>query len=1484
MPYDLQAFYLSIHILSPLECLNCQYLIKGILAKLLEMKFECLLILVFACNIVFAQENMNALLMQEIKKCNIEEVKEIIQKGGNVNAKDKNGATPLMLAIDHCDLEMVKYLVDKGADTHAKGLIYWDSIYAVKGYIRHNINNYDPFGNLSSVAVARNKMDVLQYLIDSCGVTMEDRSFAPGEEDVMVEATAFHWAAYLGNERFLKYLALAGADINATTSGGMNALHLANFSLDTGIVKLLVNMGVSLNSQETDGFTPLMIAAFLGNTEIVQILLESGADIDLKDKNNQTAADIAKSKGDMFIFDLLKKNETQKRRPPASDVLTVVQSGHKTWTSCVKFSKDGKYLFSGGWDKNIILWEVSTALEIRTFKGLPTQVNDITLSPDGKLVVGCSLAIRNNQITGEDENSILNQNIIAWNVSSGSQVMFYKGISWPTSVVFSPDQKYIVGSGPSDLVVWETSTGQIIANMDISLGFVSKTKFSADGKKIIMVEGERIKILDFDKLCNGKVTLVFEVTSVVPGSPAEKAGLKLGDKITKVDNVCFTNPDDLYSQYKEENKKYIFTIERDNAVRDIPIFKTGATFGIRYTSEYVNDTVQADVAFADSVYCFDMNPNDQTLITGHENGAIKLWGIQTGEFISIIGQMDDAISSVACSPNGKYIAVGSRKKLTLEFGIIIWDIEKKTKIFSTEIITFTATSDFTFDSKFFVCSGDFNPGLWEMETCKKVKSFMGNSLFVNCAAFSPDNNSFVSSVMGIVLSWSLATGSMEDLCGGYSLNTTLVHEESGQYIVSGNDEGNVIVWDQKNSEIAHILITHKSGLFYADFDPKHKIMVTMHKDDEIDQVILWNIENNKKIRSYKGNINKQLTINQITNKLCWTIGQKKIDLIKAKKHFAFSFETDYFFDFGALAFSLDGKYKALCADSEDFANYDVDIWDLQTGEIVSRLAYHNDYVSTICFSPDNKTVATGSWDNTIKIWDFRTGKLLYTLDGHKYRMRSVRFNYNGKYLISTSYDNTVKIWDMEKVQDLCTFVVGEHGKYLIYNNDGYYWSNKESLSLVHFVKGDKSYSFDQFDLRLNRPDLILHNLPNANQDLIDLYYKAYNKRLQKMKFTEKMLSKDFHVPDLKIDSHVPASLDKNKLDVLVKVADTMSTIDRLNIFVNDVPIYGIKGIDLRPKNTQQHEQTLEIELAPGENKIQVSVLNQAGAESLKETVYVTCTAPARKPDLYLIGIGSGQFRNTAMNLDFPAKDVRDFAGFFQKNESHYANIFVDTLLNCDLTQSKLTALKAKLLHSKVDDHVILYVAGHGILNDSLDYYLPTYETDFKAPSHEAIPYEALEDLLDAIPARQKLLLVDACHAGELDKENVTLAKEQQTIHGTIKFRTVGPNVVHKKIGLENSFELMKELFVDLRRGTGATVIAGAGGVQAALEGGQWNNSVFMYALLSGLRDKKADTNKDGAIMVSELQAFLGQEVERLTNGAQRPTSRLENITNDWRIW
>jgi len=139
------------------------------------------------------------------------------------------------------------------------------------------------------------------------------------------------------------------------------------------------------------------------------------------------------------------------------------------------------------------------------------------------------------------------------------------------------------------------------------------------------------------------------------------------------------------------------------------------------------------------------------------------------------------------------------------------------------------------------------------------------------------------------------------------------------------------------------------------------------------------------------------------------------------------------------------------------------------------------------------------------------------------------------------------------------------------------------------------------------------------------------------------------------------------------------------------------------------------------------------------------------------------------------------------------------------------------------------------------------------------------------------MLIDACHSGEVDKEElVRIDRATDSLHLT----KGGVTVAYEedgKLGMKNSFELMQNLFVNVGKSTGATIISAAAGTQFALERGDLKNGVFTYCILEAMEKNKT-------MKISELKKIVGQRVEELTNGLQKPTSRNENISVDWSLW
>ena len=98
-----------------------------------------------------------------------------------------------------------------------------------------------------------------------------------------------------------------------------------------------------------------------------------------------------------------------------------------------------------------------------------------------------------------------------------------------------------------------------------------------------------------------------------------------------------------------------------------------------------------------------------------------------------------------------------------------------------------------------------------------------------------------------------------------------------------------------------------------------------------------------------------------------------------------------------------------------------------------------------------------------------------------------------------------------------------------------------------------------------------------------------------------------------------------------------------------------------------------------------------------------------------------------------------------------------------------------------------------------------------------------------------------------------------------------------KLGLQNSFELMQSLFVNIGKGTGAIIISASGGVQFAQERSELGHGVFTYSIIEAMK-------KYPTIKVSALKKYIGDRVMELTHGLQKPTTRDETIAVDWEVW
>lgn len=537
-------------------------------------------------------------------------------------------------------------------------------------------------------------------------------------------------------------------------------------------------------------------------------------------------------------------------------------------------------------------------------------------------------------------------------------------------------------------------------------------------------------------------------------------------------------------------------------------------------------------------------------------------------------------------------------------------------------------------------------------------------------------------------------------------------------------------------------------------------------------------------------------------------------------------------------------------------------------------------VNVLRYSPDESILIAGCGDGNLL---FLRGENSKKIKAHAGEITSIAFSPNGRLIATAGQDAAVRIWQASDFSLLATLVQVEDSDYIIASSKGSYTATPGAFIGVAFKTGSQIFPFEQFDLQLNRPDEVLSHLGTGSTSMIAAYYQAWRGRLKRMNIEEKNLKSDFHTPTLSLLTKGMGVSTRNRvIEIQVRAEDKLIPLDHLKITVNDVPLNGSGGIRLK-KRKGSVDVPIKIELSSGINRIRISAVNAQLAESLSETFEIICEAPHPPPITYILAIGVSEYKNIDYNLHYAAKDATDFVNLFHGG-ADASQVKILTILDHDATRERIMAGKDFLSKAGVDDTAIIFVAGHGLLTDKFDYYFATTDMEFERPDLRGLSFQALEDLLDGIPSRRKLLLVDTCHSGELEDQVMGFDGSNKVLDGNVMLRGVrGVRILSSGLPAGGSRHFLNEIFADLRRGSGAAIISSSSGTEFALESDKWRNGVFTYSVLNGLRSGDADINSDGRTTVSELRDYVINKVQRLTSGAQRPTSRRESLEFDFEI-
>lgn len=543
------------------------------------------------------------------------------------------------------------------------------------------------------------------------------------------------------------------------------------------------------------------------------------------------------------------------------------------------------------------------------------------------------------------------------------------------------------------------------------------------------------------------------------------------------------------------------------------------------------------------------------------------------------------------------------------------------------------------------------------------------------------------------------------------------------------------------------------------------------------------------------------------------------------------------------------------------------------------------------FSMTGDSVMACQGDSAI-VYLSATGARLY---GFKTTGDIKYFSFPDNFLVANYYGE-LKFYRFSTQAEWFSMIPFKNGETVFLLPDGRFLGSKSATRHLGYIYDAKSLSYKQFDFNNNQPGVVLRALGNHDQEYLSLYDSTLAIRRRREGIRDMKLVSLAEVPEVRITNEKDIKGEPKSKDLQLQLSIKCGTQypDRLALFINGNPQGGSGGIRLSRKS-HSLDTIVPLTLTPGNNYIEVSVFDTRGVESYRQPLYVLHAPDTVPPPMvYFAAIGAATYKDPKFKkLAWATKDVRDVVDSLKGR--HGDRLQVDMLLDDQVTLANLKKLRTKYENTHPEDIVVIYYSGHGkIYTPKAEAFFGTYDMEYANPSKNGISIKDFNDLLENIPSRNKVVFLDACHSGELNKE----AWSSQPV---AKRNVSGPDNTAADISLPapaeddwmqpgktDPFDIVLEMYADLYQGNGTNIIVSARGMEAAKECEKLQHGVFTYTLLKGINQLEADADKNAILTIGELQQYVASNVhiysaECDAHRVQRAAARKENEYNDWAL-
>lgn len=408
--------------------------------------------------------------------------------------------------------------------------------------------------------------------------------------------------------------------------------------------------------------------------------------------------------------------------------------------------------------------------------------------------------------------------------------------------------------------------------------------------------------------------------------------------------------------------------------------------------------------------CF--SPDGTKIASGSDDQSVRVWNTNSAQCTAILGQKN-RVRSVCFSPDGKTIASGSN-----DHEVRLWDLES-----SQCTVTLNGHEGpvhsvcFSSDGKTIASgSSDHSVRLWDAETGQCIAIFEGHKKAVNSVCFTPDGSKIASgSSDHTVRLWDAETGQRTAIFKGHkeAVNSVCFSPDSSR-IASGSNGKGLRLWNIESAHSIPPLEGHSSDVRSVCFSPTGDRIASGSNDGS---VRLWDSESALCMATLQGYENWAWSVcySPDGRKIACGSDDKSVRLWDTKSARCTETLKGHASVVRCVCFSPDGK--AIASGSYDKS---VRLWDTESTQCTAVLTGHKDWVCSVCFSPDGRKIASGSVDQKVRLWDVESAQCMTSLGGHKGWVNSVCFDASGKQIISGSLDRSLRLWDTESAQCIAT--------------------------------------------------------------------------------------------------------------------------------------------------------------------------------------------------------------------------------------------------------------------------------------------------------------------------------------------------------------------------------------------------------------------------------------------------------------------------------